>query len=570
MSQTTPGPAGGAADRGQHVLLDWLFSPDSGHGIRFARLDGAWDFYSYEELAALARRHASQLRAGGAGPGSTVGIVHGNTPEFVAAFFGCLMLGCTPAPIAPPARFQDSAAYRDHLARIIRLGRLAAVSTTASLAALAASAATDETDDDVVVVVADPAAQAPEWTGQPLAPAIGLLQFSSGTTGPSRGVRVPLAALESNIASIQSWTHGTCSDAVASWAPLYHDMGLIGCLLSPVAARADVWLMEPEQFVRTPLRWLRCFGQDGATISAVPNFGLRHVLRRVGGDMLDGMDFAGWRVLIVGAERVEASTAAEFARFLQPRGFSGKAIMPAYGLAEATLAVTGSSPDEHFREVEVNPDSLIPGSVVQIDPLAPESITLVGCGRPVAGVGVRIVDNQGNVLGEREIGEIEVRGESIAHGYLSSAESTERLLNGVLRTGDAGFLHDGDLFVVGRIGDSVKVHGKWMFAEDIDNILTGIGQKTRHITLLGSLDGRDAVAVLVEGDASDVGESLGTAVASRIAELPVLVLEVPHGGILRTTSGKPRRRVMWERLVAGQLGASVVWKSRANDVRLGL
>lgn len=564
MDGSMPGAMAGGSrprlDEGrEYRLLQWLNSPGSQRGIHFAGADDSWEFYSYDRLAVMARQQAWRLHAQGVGPGHVVALVHGNSPEFVAAFFGCLMLGGTPAPVAPPARFQ-TADYQDHLTRIFRLGGVSVVSTTTRLASVVTQAARDS---GVVTAVADEPGLAPEWPEEPVASTLGLLQFSSGTTGPSRGVLVPLTALEANLDMIESWTGGRAEDdAVATWVPLHHDMGLIGCLLCPVSRGVNVWLMEPEQFVRAPRRWLRCFGEYGATITAAPTFGLGHVLRRVSRDMLDGMNFAGWRVLIVGSERVDASVTGAFTRFLEPYGFSGRAVMPAYGLAEATLAVTGSRREDEVTEVCVDPASLVPGEQVRIGSGAVRPLKLVGCGRPLPGMTVSIVDSGGKPVGERFLGEIELTGKSVARGYLTAGERSEQPLNGMVRTGDAGFFLNGELFVAGRIGDGLKVRGRWLFAEDIDSILaTGEPRRGRFVSLLGSIDGADTVVVLADESAVDVAVSLGPAVVNYASGLRVLVLSVGRGGILRTTSGKPRRRAMWERLVTGELETVTAWDS---------
>jgi acyl-CoA synthetase (AMP-forming)/AMP-acid ligase II len=557
------GDSGSAARQGKAAdcrLLRWLEFPAPQRGIWFAGPGDAWEFHSYEELAAYARRQAWRLHAAGVRRGAVVAMVHSNSPEFVATFFGCLLLGGTPAPVAPPARFQAGEPYREHLSRILRVAGASVVSTTARLAAVVAQAA----DGGTVIVIADePGSQGPEWSADPVVPPIGLLQLSSGTTGPSHGVRVPLPALEVNIATIQAWTDGgPLADAVASWAPLYHDMGLIGCLLAPLSYGADVWLMEPDQFVRTPARWLRCFAENGATLTAAPSFALQHVVNRVSPDMLRGMNFAGWRALVVGAERVDASAINAFTRFLEPFGFNGQAVMPAYGLAEATLTVTGSRRDEDVTEILVDPRSLIPGNVVGVAPLGGDGIRMVGCGKPFPGTSVVIVDDAGNALADQCLGEIELTGPSVAHSYVSEGGSAEHLLNGVVRTGDAGFFFNGELFVVGRIGDSIKVRGRWLFAEDVDGTLGTLGFQARHcVALLGPIDGAEVVAVIGDGFTPDSAEQVGTVVANYVAGVRVIIFNAPRRAILRTTSGKPRRRAMWQRLLTGELDAKPVWDS---------
>lgn len=573
---TVPGFAGDCQ------LLQWLDNPDGERGIRFGREGDGWDYYSYEMMAVLARQCAWRLREAGVSRGDVVAIIYPNSPGFVAAFLGCLMLGGTPAPVAPPARFSSRPGYQEYLSRLLRTGSVRAVATRPEFAPLAAPAA--EAIGARLIVAPDapdaPGAldgRAPQYGASPLPPEIGLLQFSSGATGPQRGVRVPLAALEANIDVITWWVNGQrTQDAVASWLPLHHDMGLIGCLLAPLSRNADVWLLNPEQFVRSPMRWLRCFGQDRATFTAVPTFGLSHLVRLVRPEMLAGLDFSGWRALVVGAERVDAAAVGAFTRLLEPHGFSRTAVMPAYGLAEATLAVSGSRRGEEVTSLVIDPASLSPGKRVQVETGAvagadaaadpARHVVLVGCGRPLPGVSVAIVDENGRELDEGYLGEIQVSGHSVAFGYVGEAGDGQRL-DGVVRSGDAGFVLGGEVFVVGRIGDSVKVRGQWLFAEDIDTVVrSAVPASFRHVALLGTLGGGDAIVVVVEGDISGRAADLGSLVANHASGLRVVLFEARRGSILRTTSGKPRRRLMWECFVTGRLDGMVRWDSAKRDV----
>jgi acyl-CoA synthetase (AMP-forming)/AMP-acid ligase II len=542
-----------------YPLLRWLDYASEERGIRFARPGNEWEFISYKRLANSARRHASLMRAVGISPGDVVALLHRNSPEFVAAFFGCLMLGGTPAPLAIPSRFRGGPQFLENVQRSLQVGQVRAVSAAAEFAPSIAPAVSDCGADLVVCDLDDGAA---EYEAELIPPEIGLLQFSSGSTGPPRGVRVPLTALEANIETIVSWTNGRAEkDAVATWAPLHHDMGLIGCLLAPVSRGVDVWLMEPEHFIRSPLRWLRCFGESGATVTAVPAFALGHVIRRVRPDMLRGLDFTGWQALVVGAERIDASTIGEFSDLLDPFGFSRSTLMPAYGLAEATLAVCGSRRDEQPRITTVAASSLIPGQPVRMAADERDQVALVGCGRPLPGVRISILGEDGQALPEGYVGEIEVTSPSVARGYAVRASRHE--LNGVVRTADAGFLLEGEVFVLGRIGDSVKLQGRWIFAEDLGAVAASVAPRSaRHVTLLGSLDGREIAVVLAEGGLAGQGAEVGLAVANHAAGLRVLVCAAPRGSALWTTSGKPKRRATWERLVTRQISAEVIWDSQ--------
>jgi acyl-CoA synthetase (AMP-forming)/AMP-acid ligase II len=548
-----------------YQLLQWLEHPQINRGIRLAGHGDEWSFHSYARLAAQARYYSWQMRNAGLRPGDVSALVHGNSPDFIAAFFGCLMAGGTPAPLAPPARFQDRPSYVDHVSRLLRLARPRLVSTTTRWAGLLGPVA-EQAGGRIVLPGAESGTPEPVKQAPP-PPEIGLLQFTSGSTGPARAVQVPLSALDANLDIIEQWTEGTAEQATATWAPLHHDMGLIGCVLTPVSRGADIWLMDPEHFLRAPLRWLRCFGESGASFTAMPNFGLRHVVDRVKPEDLQGMDFRSWRALVVGAERVDSAAIEDFVRLLEPFGFTRHAVMPSYGLAEATLAVAGSRLDEAVTTIVVEPATLASGAQVKLAARRGDHINLVGCGRPFRGVGVTIVDESDRPLPAGSIGEIKVSGRCVARGCLGPGENEFRRFNGVVRTGDAGFVLDGQLYVLGRIGDTVKLKGRWLFAEHLDEVIRHLmPQHCRYATLLGPVHGRDTAIVLVEGDLSSQAMQVGTALARHTDGLRVVVFLVRRGSILRTTSGKPRRRPMWQRFAAGQMAGFVGWDSEPGSL----
>jgi acyl-CoA synthetase (AMP-forming)/AMP-acid ligase II len=540
------------------LLLRWFDEAPDDRALWFGDQQGDdWTRYTYAELAALVRRGAGQLRAAGVRRGDAVVVAGAASPAFVGHLFGALVIGATPSPVAPPSAFQDPDAYVDHVARIAGLVRakVLAVTTGPSDVTLAAAAKVGcEVLDGVPL-------DAPYHDGPAEPPAIALVQFSSGSTGRPRGVRVPLAALETNLAGIADWVSYTPRDKWASWLPMHHDMGLIGGLLLPMSRVTDAWFMLPEQFVRSPLRWLRCFRPGWATKATTPTFGLAHVLRRVRPRELDGLDFSGWRTLIVGAERVEEKVLADFADLLAPHGFDRGALLPAYGLAEATLAVSGRRHGQPMRALHLDARSLAPGRTVRLaTPDAPTS-AVVACGTPLRQVTVRIVDEAGTPVEDGVLGEIEVSGPSLADGYLT--EEGAKPFGGVLRTGDAGFRQDGYVFVIGRLGDSVKQFGRWLFAEDVERAAAAVSPRPRQtLALLGALDGTSTAVVVVEGALGDCAADIGRAVARHLVDGRVVVATVPAGWIRRTTSGKPMRRAMWRKVADGDHG-TVCWDSAA-------
>jgi acyl-CoA synthetase (AMP-forming)/AMP-acid ligase II len=544
------------------TVLDWLDQPCAHSGLYFAQTGEDWLFLSYEQLATKVRQAAWRLRRAGVASGDVVVLVCPTSPDFVAGFFGTLMCGATPSPLATPLAFADRVAYLDHLARGTRLVRARAVFTTPDLDATLRSAALG------CAVLSGAEAVDPELSEVVPPPATGLIQFSSGSTGPQRAIKISYPALNANIRAMHRWLGYRRHDALATWLPLHHDMGLVSSLLGPIINQSDLWLMTPEQFVRSPLRWLRCHATAGATTSACPPFGLAHVVRRVSPKHLAGLDFSGWRSLVTGAERVDPAVVHSFIDLLAPFGFRSEAVVPAYGLAEATLAVTGARPDEPFRCVSVDPDSLRIGGRVRLATAAGRLLPLTDCGVSLPGMRVAILDDHGAPVMPGVLGEVAVRGASLASGYLT--DGGEHHFGTTVRTGDAGFLLDGRLFVAGRIGDSVKLRGRWLFAEDLDRVAVQISPRPRKtVVLLGDASGSVTVVVAVEGGAGDMTGALGRAITECATGARVQVLAVPTGWIAVTTSGKVRRREMWRRLQEGGWEIAVTWDSQRDGLGVG-
>lgn len=534
-------------------LLAWLANPSPARGIRFLRGD-RWDLLTYDRLAAMARQVGGGLVAGGATEERRVALVLPSGPEFAASFFGALLAGAVPAPIAPPTAFADPAAYRDHVTGILRAAAPEVAVTVAEHAALVRDLAAvagvprTATVDELLGTGSRTPVRPPRGSD-----GLGLLQFTSGSSGRPRGVRIPLRALEHNVEAIAGWLEMTEVDAAASWLPVHHDMGLIGCLLTPVARGSDLWLMRPQDFVRSPRRYLRCFGEHGARLTAMPNFGLEHVVRRLRQEDLAGLDLSEWRAVIVGAERVRPEAVERFCRLLAPAGFRRTAMLPAYGLAEATLAVTGLPLREEWRTAAVRPESLAFGAAVEAEP---EGLRVVGCGRPLRGVEVTIEGEERRPLPDGTVGEIVVGGASVGAGYTAGAPkaaptSFER---GVLRTGDAGFLLDGQLFVLGRLGDSVKIRGRSLFAEELESALLDAGIPARHLAVvLGVRAGVPTGVALLDRPDESWQQRARTILGRRLEGGEVIVARVPAGAIARTSSGKPRRRQLWQQFCDGRL-----------------
>ncbi|MFD0689921.1 AMP-binding protein [Actinomadura fibrosa] len=557
-------------------LLAWLDDPRPDTGLHIAEAGDAWSYTPYPELAAEVRRFAAVLLETGPEPGAVVSLMLTRGRCFVVAFMAALAAGLTPSPVAPLASFRRRDTYAAHLEGVLAVAEPAVVVVQEENAELARDAVRGAGGKAAFVAAPAEALAEASGTGRsalvPRLPGardpedMALLQFTSGSSGTPRGVRVSWGALSANVRAIRDWLEWRPDDVFASWLPLFHDMGLVGGMVFPVSTGTDLWIMTPEQFVRSPRRWLDCFGRHGATITTAPTFGYAHCARRVRPEELAGSDFSGWRVAICGAERIDPAALAAFATLVRPYGFDGTALIGAYGLAESTLAVAGSRPGSGTPVVRYSPGDLATGRRVGAEragtlgepvPAAGGDL-IVGCGAPVGDLTVEIVDAGGAALPDGHLGEIAVRGASLADGYVLPDGTLAEFGSGTLRTGDAGFRWDGHVHVVGRIGDSLKVRGATVFAEDLEARLDAVAglRPGRFVVLLGQTGTGGHAILLVEGSRSEpwLEEALATLRAGLAPGIGVSVVIGRRGTIQRTSSGKPRRRVLWTALTGSAAG----------------
>ncbi|WUH97229.1 AMP-binding protein [Spirillospora sp. NBC_00431] len=544
------------------ALRDWLDEPNTGRGVHLAADDGGWEYRGYGELASAARRTAGALIEEGVRPGDVVCLVLPTDFECIETYFGVWAAGATVCLITPPL-FQDGDDYVAHVAAILRQAAPVLVIASKGLTEYAGRAM------DAAGMSGEPwqPRQAGEAAVRP-AGELALLQFTSGSSGAPRGVMVTWENLEANTELIARTAGFAEDDSVASWLPLYHDMGLIGCFLTPIARQATLRLMRPDHFIRDPARWIRCFAEAAHT--AAPPFAYAYCARRVKPEQLEGVDLSGWRTAIVGAEPIDPHALEGFARLLEPFGFSRAAYKPAFGMAETTLLVTMDAVWRDPLAVRPDPEALSFGEPVRIlaehtlgaESLGAKAGWVVGCGTPEPDVPVMIVDDGGRELGEGLLGEIVVGGASACPGYYAGAEGkSTRFLDGKVYSGDAGFFYSGQLFVLGRMGDSIKVRGRSVYVEDLEAKIaeaSGLGKgRIAVVSVPGA--GRKGIALFAETqDESWIGD-VREMLRRRLGGDVEVTIVVGTGLIHRTSSGKPRRRYMWERMRSGQMdGARVV------------
>lgn len=520
---------------------------------------------TYAGLDLRARAIAARL-AEVAGPGDRALLVFPSGLDFVAAFFACLYAAVIAVPVIPPRRGRAHPAVPG----IVADCDPAVVLTAGPLAA--------ELPVPARIAVDEVPAHGPRLDPKPCAPADpALLQYTSGSTGAPRGVVVTHGNLSANQEMIRAAFGHDERSTFVGWAPLYHDQGLIGNVLQPLYLGAPCVLMAPLTFIRRPLLWLTTIARYRAHTSGGPDFAFAACVRHAElAGVPAGLDLSSWRVAFDGAEPIRAATLRRFAATFAPHGFDPGALYPCYGLAEATLLVSGGIPGRGARELRASTAALGAGTLRAAAPGEPAGV-LVGCGRPAPGVQIRIVDPEsGEPCPPGRIGEIRVAGANVAAGYWRDPEGTAAVFgvrrvagdagdseqtgddaaDGLrtgddatdgLRTGDLGQIVDGELYVTGRRKDLLIVRGRNHYPHDLEHTAQAAHPAARPGgTAAFAVDDHPVLVQEIERG-TEPSAAAGIAAAIRAAllrdhdlALGALVLTVP-GALPKTSSGKIMR-----------------------------
>ncbi|MBN8832247.1 MAG: fatty acyl-AMP ligase [Sphingomonadales bacterium] len=507
--------------------------------------------YPFSEMRADALACAHRLIARGVKPQDRIALVAETGPEFAQIFFGIVYAGAWPVPLPLPTSFGGKESYIDQL--VVQLSSCDPMLFLfpAELAEMAGEAARrrDVAPMSFSDFLAADVVPAPLPEASP--DEICYLQYSSGSTRFPHGVAVTHKALLSNLAAHSHAMQLIQSDRCISWLPWYHDMGLVGCFLSPVANQVSVDYLKTEDFARRPLAWLDMISRhQGTAISYSPTFGYDICARRMSSQTRasERFDLSRWRLAGNGADMIRPDVMQQFVDAFAEAGFSPKAFLPSYGLAETTLAVTIMPPGEGIVVELVEETELSGGDAPQDRPQRYRAI--VNCGKPVMGMIVEIRDDFGALVPDRTIGKVWTTGPSLMSGYFRDPEATEAcMIDGWLDTGDMGYLSDGYLYIVGRAKDMIIINGKNHWPQDIEwavEQLPGFKQGDIAAFSITTPGGEEAPAVLVHCRVSDTEgrAKLRDDIRERVRSITGMncVVElVPPRSLPRTSSGKLSR-----------------------------
>jgi acyl-CoA synthetase (AMP-forming)/AMP-acid ligase II/alpha-ketoglutarate-dependent taurine dioxygenase len=562
-----------------HVLRSRAETQGDRVALRFLSPDGqAAETLDYGALDRRARAIAANL-ALHAVPGDRALILLPSGPDYVAAFFGCFYAGLVAVPAYPPESLRPH-----HLARLAGMiadaGPRVALTSAAGFEAVAALCATHEgvVALDVAELLSDPEAG---WREAPVgADDLAFLQYTSGSTSAPKGVEVTHGNLIDNQLIMIRGFLVRADDVVVSWLPLYHDMGLIAGLVLPIFCGIPLILMPPEHFLARPSRWLAAIQRFGGTISGGPDFAYRLATERVSDSALASLDLSSWRVAYCGAEPVRADTMSDFAARFSAAGFIPEALHPSYGLAEATLMVSGDRRLKPYATLRVDPDELARDRVTP----SPAGVELVASGLPVRQETVRIVDPRTlRVCGDDEVGEVWVSGPSVARGYWRNPEATaavflDRSDGRWLRTGDLAFRRDGYLFITGRRKDVIIIRGQNRYPQDIEQAVErGVAavRKGRVAAFSTEADGRETIGIAAEisraarraASPGEIVAAIDAIVAETQQEPAGLIALLEPGALPKTTSGKLQRSNCAAGVASGEIAAFEVFRRPTSGRR---
>jgi len=578
--------------------LEAAATADPSRGFRFVSDAGVPGFgdaggseasFSYAAIERASARYGGALQALGLEKGDRVALILPSNEDFILCFFGALRAGIVPVPIYPPLGLGQLQGYLDNTRHIVGKSGARALVTSAQIKRLLGTVQAACPSLETVVAV-----EGIRESHEPLRAVtvkeddFAFLQFTSGSTSRPKGVALTHANLLANTRCI----HGAglkCDehDVGVSWLPLYHDMGLIGMVLAPLEKRIPIVFLPPLLFLKRPVSWLQAISRHKGTISFGPNFAYALATKRIRERDLEGIDLASWRVAGCGAEPIRPETLEAFADAFAKVGFDRRALLPAYGMAESTLAVCFTRLGGGLETISVDGEALFAEGVAKVVPAdAPGAMRLVSCGEAFEEHSIAIF-HEGDAASERPlpegtVGEVRLRGPSVMSGYWEDVEKTkEAFAGGWLRTGDVGLLREGKLYICGRSKELIIVNGRNYYPQDIEWEASKVaGVRKGNVVAFGAqATSGDRERVIVAFEVQDAtvspeqwkahGQALGLKVQKAVQEGLGLTLDdvVPlmPGALPKTSSGKLQRRKTRELYETSELS---VRKSARDESRL--
>jgi acyl-CoA synthetase (AMP-forming)/AMP-acid ligase II len=528
---------------------------------------------TYQELDKYAQAIALKLLSL-ASPGERVLLLYPSGLEFIAAFFGCLYAGVIAVPINVPRRTEKVM----KLQQIVADAQINLVLTTTSFFTEKGNKLNQESGlTSLQWLLTDSLSidSVSGWQKQLIdSDTIAFLQYTSGSTGTPKGVMLTHANLLHNQRSIKKAFGHTKTTIFVGWLPLFHDMGLIGNVLQPLYLGIPCTLMSPVAFLQQPIRWLQAISDFKATTSGAPNFAYDLCIRKITSEQLKELDLSSWDTAFVGAEPIRSETLKQFASTFESCGFRWEAFYPCYGMAETTLFVTGGIKKQAPNTITLQSAALEKNQVMIATNRQELTLKIVSCGQSWLDMNVMIVDPDTlKQCSNKQVGEIWISGSSVAQGYWNRVDDTRyafcaKLTNSneksFFRTGDLGFIQDGELYVTGRLKDVIIIRGCNHYPQDIEFTVENSHPALRKgcgAAFSAEIKGEERLIIVYELERSylrkisvkEVIEHIRRNVAEQNALHVYEAILVIPGTIPKTSSGKVQRRTCCEKFLTGNL-----------------
>ncbi len=540
--------------------LDYAAKCDTGFNYYSARAD-LKSVLSYKEMREKAVDMAKRL-VPFAEKDARIGLCATTSPEFAILFFACQYAGLVPAPLPLPVTLGGRSSYERQLQRMADTGDFHAIFTPSSMEAIISAAMNDH---DTPVMTFEDVMELP--AGDDLRPfgadELCYIQYSSGSSSSPKGIIGTQKSVTSNCKAIVQ--HGLKHDATdrgACWLPMYHDMGLIGCMLSPMMSQMTADFMDPQDFTRRPISWLKLISENRCTMTYSPTFGYELCVRRWRNDA--ELDLSCLRIAGIGGDMVRPEPLTEFSKVFGEMGFSEKAFMPSYGLAETTLAATFNPLGQGLKKHTIDMDRYErTNEAVEVSDLtqADHVRTFVACGSVLPDHEMEIRDFDGTVLGEKKAGRICLKGPSVSPGYFRNQQATEASFSsdGWLDTGDLGYWLDGQVVVTGRYKDLILWHGRNIWPQDLEWAAQAAAPhrcgRACAFSIGGAGDNKTIMLLLEcrtrdENLLAEIHNAVSAAIRLEVG-VPVQLQLVPRGSMIMTSSGKLSRARVKEKFLSG-------------------
>ena len=547
----------------------FVFEDESGQTL-------SWTFAELDQRAQAIAKWLSEHTTAG----DRALLVYPAGLDFIASFFGCVYAGVLPVPATYPKP-------RRPLPRLDTIAEDCSPRVVLTHSSALNGLCLDQQSPAVASLTWEPTDQLEPCSDfQPVTRTcddLAFLQYTSGSTSEPRGVMISHGNLLHNLESIRQGfelekpTPDTPIPSGVFWLPAYHDMGLIGGILTPIYVGGTSYLLPPTTFLRRPLRWLELLSETGAQISGAPNFGYELLVRKTDKQQREALDLSQWRLAFCGAEPIHPATLREFANAFASAGFREDAFYPCYGMAEVTLLVTGGKGSDKVRVLQVDREQLRNHQAVKVETECDQAHALVGCGYSLDGQQVEIVDPATQQpCPDGSVGEIWVHGPSVAQGYWNLDEVNQELFQAkiagnddqfYLRTGDLGFQLEGELYITGRLKDVIIIRGRNHYPQDIERTATESHPAVGMGATFSIESDREEQLIVVhqierehrKADFDEVMCSMRTAIVEQHELDPQAIVLLKPVSLPITSSGKVQRQRCREQYLAGELAVVAEW-----------